>query len=124
MGANDAHAIKTIQEAEAFPGTSIVIAYSHCIAHGYDMVHGADQQAKAVKSGYWPLFRYNPLKARGERFSLDSKEPSIPLKEFLYNETRFSVLTRKSPEHAAGLLLKAEGGIDNRWERLLALKSL
>ena len=124
MGANDAHAIRTIQEAEAFPGTSIVIAYSHCIAHGYDMSHGADQQQNAVKSGYWPLFRYNPSKPRGDRFSLDSKEPSLALKDFLYNETRFTVLTRQNPEHAAELLAKAEGGIINRWERLLALKSL
>ena len=124
MGANDVHAIKTIQEAEAFPGTSIVIAYSHCIAHGYDMANGATQQENAVKSGYWPLFRYNPLKARGERFSLDCKEPSLALRDFLYNETRFSVLTRQDPEHAVELLLEAENGVANRWERLLALKSL
>ena len=124
MGANDAHAIKTIQEAEAFPGTSIVIAYSHCIAHGYDMANGADQQANAVKSGYWPLFRYNPLKPKGERFSLDSKEPSLPLKEFLYNETRFTTLVRQNAEHAADLLVRAESGVAGRWERLLALKSL
>lgn len=124
MGANDAHAIKTIQEAEAFPGTSIVIAYSHCIAHGYDMAHGADQQVNAVKSGYWPLFRYNPLKAKGERFSLDSKEPSLPLKDFLYNETRFTTLVRQNAEHAADLLVRAESGVASRWERLLALKSL
>lgn len=124
MGANDVHAIKTIQEAEAFPGTSIVIAYSHCIAHGYDLVHGADQQENAVKSGYWPLFRYNPLKPRGERFSLDSKEPTLALKEFLYNETRFSSLVRQNAEHAADLLVKAESGVANRWERLMALKNL
>src|SRR5207244_10658 len=66
MGANDVHAIRTIQEAEAFPGTSLVIAYSHCIAHGYDMMHGVEQQVKAVKTGYLPLFRYNPLKPKGE----------------------------------------------------------
>ncbi len=124
MGANDVHAIKTIQEAEAFPGTSIVIAYSHCIAHGYDLIHGADQQENAVKSGYWPLFRYNPLKPRGERFSLDSKEPTLALKEFLYNETRFSSLVRQNAEHAADLLVKAESGVANRWERLMALKNL
>jgi pyruvate-ferredoxin/flavodoxin oxidoreductase len=88
------------------------------------MANGAHQQVNAVKTGYWPLFRYNPLKARGERFSLDSKEPSLPLSDFLYNETRFSVLTRQNPEHAAGLLLQAEAGVSDRWERLLALKSL
>jgi pyruvate-ferredoxin/flavodoxin oxidoreductase len=60
MGANDVHALKTILEAEAYPGPSIIIAYSHCIAHGYDMCHGNEQQNLAVKTGYWPLFRYNP----------------------------------------------------------------
>jgi pyruvate-ferredoxin/flavodoxin oxidoreductase len=124
MGANDVHAIRTIQEAEAFPGTSIVIAYSHCIAHGYDMGHGAEQQANAVKSGYWPLFRYNPLKPKGERFSLDCKEPSIGLKEFLYNETRFSGMTKQNPVHAEELLLSAQAGVHDHWEKMQALKSL
>ena len=124
MAANDAHAIKTIQEAEAFPGTSLVIAYSHCIAHGYDMMHGADQQENAVKSGYWPLFRYNPLKPKGERFVVDSKEPSIPVKDFLYKETRFSVLTRSNPEHAEKLLVQAQEGVNHHYEKLLALKNL
>ena len=124
MGANDAHAIKTIQEAEAFPGTSIVIAYSHCIAHGYDMAHGAEQQVAAVKSGYWPLFRYNPLKPKGERFSLDCKAPSLDLKEFLYHESRFSSLTRSNADHAADLLAEAEKGILNHWDRLNSLNTL
>ncbi len=124
MGANDAHTIKTIQEAEAFPGPSLIIAYSHCIAHGYDMSQGAEHQQHAVKTGYWPLFRYNPLKPRGERFVLDSKEPSLPLKDFLYDETRFSILTRQDPEHAEVLLDAAEHGLSDHWERLLALKAL
>ena len=124
MGANDAHAIRTIQEAENYPGTSIVIAYSHCIAHGYDMGHGAEQQVNAVKSGYWPLFRYNPTKEKGQRFSLDSKEAVLPLKDFLYAETRFSSLIRQNPEHAADVLISAEKGVSQRWERLLALTSL
>ena len=88
------------------------------------MANGANQQVNAVKSGYWPLFRYNPLKERGERFSLDSKESSVALSEFLYRETRFSSLTRQNPENAADLLSRAEEGVSNRWERLLALKSL
>ena len=124
MGANDAHAIKTIQEAEAFPGTSIVIAYSHCIAHGYDMANGAEHQVNAVKSGYWPLFRYNPLKPKGERFLLDSKERTLPLKDFLYNESRFSVVNRQNPAYAAELLVLAEDGVTDHWEKLLALKNL
>lgn len=124
MGANDVHAIRTIQEAENYPGTSIVIAYSHCIAHGYDMGHGAEQQKNAVNSGYWPLFRFNPMKEKGQRFSLDSKEASLPLKDFLYQETRFNSLIRQNPEHAADVLVSAEKGISKRWERLLALTSL
>ncbi len=124
MGANDAHTVKTIQEAEAFPGTSIVIAYSHCIAHGYDMMYGAEHQAEAVKAGYWPLFRYNPLKPKGERFTLDSKEPSLPVKEFMYNEARFKVLTQQDPHRAEELLTAAEHGISDHWEKLLALKAL
>lgn len=124
MAANDTHAIRTIQEAEAFPGTSLVIAYSHCIAHGYDMMHGAEQQENAVKSGYWPLFRYNPLKPKGERFIIDSKEPSIPVKEFLYKETRFSTLVRSNPDHAEELLAQAQEGVNHHFEKLLALKNL
>jgi pyruvate-ferredoxin/flavodoxin oxidoreductase len=124
MGANDAHTIKTIQEAEAFPGTSLVIAYSHCIAHGYDMSQGGEHQVNAVKSGYWPLFRYNPLKPKGERFLIDSKERTLPLKDFLYNETRFSILTRQNPVFAAELLTLAENGVSDHWEKLLALKGL
>jgi pyruvate-ferredoxin/flavodoxin oxidoreductase len=124
MGANDVHAIRTIQEAEAFPGTSLVIAYSHCIAHGYDMMHGVEQQIKAVKSGYLPLFRYNPLKPKGERFSLDSKEQSIPLKDFLYNETRFSSLLRQNAAHAQELLVHAENDVQHHWDKLMLLKGL
>lgn len=124
MGANDVHAVKTLQEAEAFPGTSLVISYSHCIAHGYDMAHGAQQQQNAVKSGYWPLFRYNPLLPKGQRFLLDSKEPNLPLKDFLYNETRFSSLLRQNAAHAEELLVSAEKDIHSHWERLLALKNL
>ena len=124
MGANDVHALKTILEAEAFPGPSIIIAYSHCIAHGYDMCHGLDQQDLAVKSGYWPLFRYNPLNEQGKRFVLDSKDPSVPLDEFLYHENRFATIKNNDPEKGAEFLHMANDGIKNRWERLQALKSL
>lgn len=124
MGANDAHTVKTIIEAESFPGPSMIIAYSHCIAHGYDLAFGVAQQELAVKTGYWPLFRYNPLKPQGQRFMLDSKLPSVPLKDFLYNETRFSVLLKDNPERASRLLASAEEGLKTRWEKLNALKSL
>ena len=124
MGANDVHALKTILEAEAFPGPSIIIAYSHCIAHGYDMCHGNDQQELAVKSGYWPLFRYNPLKEKGQRFVMDSKDPSIPLGDFMYNENRFSTIKNNFPEKASEFLDMANDGMRQRWERLQAFKVL
>ncbi len=124
MGANDVHALKTILEAEAYPGPSIIIAYSHCIAHGYDMCHGLDQQDLAVKSGYWPLFRFNPLKEQGQRFVLDSKDPSVPLDEFLYHENRFATIRNNNPERATEFLSMANEGIRQHWDRIQALKAL
>jgi pyruvate-ferredoxin/flavodoxin oxidoreductase len=124
MGANDVHALKTILEAEAYPGPSLVIAYSHCIAHGYDLRHGLDQQALAVKTGYWPLFRFNPLKEQGQRFVLDSKVPSLGLDEFMYQENRFTTIKNQFPEQASEFLNLANEGLKHRWERLEALKSL
>lgn len=124
MGANDMHTVRTIQEAEAYPGPSIIIAYSHCIAHGYDMCHGNDQQKSAVNSGYWPLFRFNPLKPKGERFLLDSKPPTIELSEFMYHENRFSVIKAKDEELAESFLHEAEHDILDKYERLNLLKGL
>lgn len=124
MGANDAHTLRTILEAEAFPGTSLIIAYSHCIAHGIDMSKGAEEQDFAVKSGYWPLFHYNPLKEKGQRFVVDSKDPSLPLSEFMYHENRFKVIKAKNPELADEFLQQAESAKATRWERLATLKGL
>jgi pyruvate-ferredoxin/flavodoxin oxidoreductase len=124
MGANDVHALKTILEAEAFPGPSIIIAYSHCIAHGYDMCHGLDQQDLAVKTGYWPLFRFNPNNEKGKRFMLDSKDPSIPMEDFLYNENRFATIKNNYPEKAHDFLDQANEGMHTRWEKLLSFKDL
>lgn len=124
MGANDVHALKTILEAEAYPGPSIIIAYSHCIAHGYDMCHGNEQQNLAVKTGYWPLFRYNPMKEKGQRFTLDCKPPSVALNEFLYHENRFSTIKNNFPEKATEFLALANEGVRRRWETIEALKAL
>ena len=124
MGANDVHALKTILEAEAYPGPSIIIAYSHCIAHGYDMSHGIEQQNLAVKSGYWPLFRYNPMKEKGQRFNLDSKAPSVALNEFLYHENRFATIKNSYPEKATEFLAMANTGVQRRWETIEALRAL
>lgn len=124
MGANDVHALKTILEAEAYPGPSLIIAYSHCIAHGYDMCHGLEQQNLAVKTGYWPLFRYHPGKEKGQRFTLDCKPPSVALNEFLYHENRFATIKNNYPEKAKEFLNLANEAVHRRWETIEALKAL
>lgn len=124
MGGNDAHTVRTILEAEAFPGPSIIIAYSHCIAHGIDMAHGAEEQDFAVKSGYWPLFHYNPLKEKGQRLVIDSKEPTMALSEFMYHENRFKIIKAKDPALAERFLHQAEDARQTKWDRLVTLKGL
>ena len=117
MGGGDTHTIKAFLEAEAYNGPSLIIAYSHCIAHGYDMVFGMNQQKAAVLSGYWPLMRYNPtLNPEGKNpFQLDSKAPSIPLKDYVYQEARYTILARTNPEAAAQLLCEAQKDVRRRW---------
>ncbi|MEJ2112762.1 MAG: pyruvate:ferredoxin (flavodoxin) oxidoreductase [Flavobacteriaceae bacterium] len=118
IGAKDLQTLKAIEEAEAYPGPSIIIAYSHCGEHGYDLKDGALQQEKAVETGYWPLFRFNPSKPKGKRFKLDSKEPSLPLSDFMYNETRFSRVAKKDAKLGEALLKQAQEEVDTKWERL------
>ena len=110
MGASDAQTLKVFREAEAFDGPSLIIAYSHCIAHGYDMAHGMEQQKAAVQSGYWPLLRYNPaLAAEGKNpLALDSKAPTLPLKQYVYNESRYTMLAQSRP--GGGARAAAAGG--------------
>jgi len=117
LGGNDSHVVKAFQEAEAYDGPSIIIAYSSCIAHGYDLVHGLEQQKLAVQSGYWPLMRYNPgLREEGKNpFQLDSKAPSIRLKEYAYREARYTMLARGNPEMAAKLLVEAQDDVERQW---------
>ena len=117
MGGGDTHTVKAFLEAEAYDGPSLIIAYSHCIAHGYDMVFGMNQQKAAVLSGYWPLMRYNPaLNLEGKNpFQLDSKAPSIPLKDYVYQEARYTILARSNPEAAAELLHEAQEDVQGRW---------
>ncbi len=117
LGGNDSHVIKAFQEAEAHEGPSIIIAYSSCIAHGYDLVHGLEQQKLAVQSGYWPLMRYNPaLRETGKNpFQLDSKGPSIRLKEYTYREARYTMLARGNPDLAAELLKEAQDDVERQW---------
>jgi len=117
LGGNDSHVIKAFQEAEAHEGPSIIIAYSSCIAHGYDLVHGLEQQKLAVQSGYWPLMRYNPaLRTEGKNpFQLDSRAPSIRLKDYTYREARYTMLARSNPELAAQLLKEAQDDVERQW---------
>ncbi len=118
MGSSDMHTVKSFLEADAFHGPSLIIAYSHCIAHGFDLSYGMEQQKAAVNSGYWPLFRYNPdLAAQGKNpFQLDSKPATIPLKDYVYNETRYTMLVKSNPEHAKVLLEQAQQDVVERWK--------
>ena len=117
MGGSDTHTVRAFREAESYPGPSLIIAYSHCIAHGYDMAFGLNQQKSAVLSGYWPLIRYNPaLREQGKNpFQLDSKAPSIPLRQYVYEEARYSMLARSHPDHARELLRKAQDDVERQW---------
>jgi pyruvate-ferredoxin/flavodoxin oxidoreductase len=126
MGGNDVQTLRAFREAEAYRGPSLIIAYSHCVAHGYDLRHGMEQQKAAVLSGHWPLFRYNPaLAAAGENpMQLDSKPPSLPLEGYAYNETRYTMLAHSQPDVARKLLAEAQRDVRARWriyERWAAL---
>ena len=118
MGGNDTHTIKAFLEAEAYDGPSLIIAYSHCIAHGYDLAFGMEQQKAAVQSGYWPLFRFNPVLAKEGKnpLHMDSRAPSLPLEKYVYNETRYTMLVKSRPEVASQALKLAEEDVRARWE--------
>ena len=122
MGAQDTQTLQAFLEADAYDGPSIIIAYSHCIAHGIDMTTGMQNQKLAVESGYWPLMRYNPERAaKGENpLKLDSTAPKIPLKDYAYRETRYKMLTKSKPEEAARLLELAQEDVGSRWQTLRA----
>ncbi len=125
MGANDSHCLKAFIQAESYPGTSLIIAYSHCIAHGINMQKGMHQQKLAVNSGHWPLYRFDPrLKEKGENpFELDSNPPCIPLEEYYYSETRYRMLKQSNPAEAALLLEQAKDDIKSQWQALQRLKA-
>jgi pyruvate-ferredoxin/flavodoxin oxidoreductase len=122
MGASDLQTLKAFNEAEAFDGPSIILAYSHCIAHGYEMSNGLEQQKLAVQSGHWPLFRYNPDAAPGQpNLVLDSRAPSVSLDKYIYNETRYTMLRQSDPEAAKALLESAQNDAVERWKHYEAL---
>jgi pyruvate-ferredoxin/flavodoxin oxidoreductase len=117
MGADMPQTVKVLAEAEAHRGPSLVIAYSHCIAHGIDMSTAMSHQKEAVASGYWPLWRFDPsAEATGEHpFRLDSKKPTVPLKMFTDKEARYAMLRRTDPDRADDLMRRAQQDVDDRW---------
>jgi pyruvate-ferredoxin/flavodoxin oxidoreductase len=117
MGASDQQTLKAIIEAEAYDGPSLIIAYAHCINHGIDMAKGLEQQKLAVQAGYWPMYRYNPaLVAEGKNpLQIDSKEPSISLEQYAYNETRYRMLVQSDESRAELLLKEAQEDVRSRW---------
>ncbi len=118
MGANDAQTVKALLEAEAYDGPSLIIAYSHCIAHGINMRTGFETQKLAVESGHFPLFRYNPdVAADGKNpLKLDSKRPSVAFSEFAYKQNRFKMLTKAMPAAAKELITAAQRDVNAKWE--------
>ena len=117
MGSSDQQTLTAIMEAEAYDGPSLIIAYSHCIAHGIDMRKGLEQQKLAVQSGLWTLYRYNPdLIEQGKNpLTIDSKAPSIPFEQYAYNETRYRMLQQSDGERAAALMDLAQHDVNDRW---------
>ncbi|WP_088339702.1 pyruvate:ferredoxin (flavodoxin) oxidoreductase [Robiginitalea sediminis] len=118
IGAKDMQTLRAIEEAAAYPGPSLIVAYSHCGEHGYDLKDGAMHQQKAVETGYWPLFRFDPSKPKGKKFKLDSQQPSVPVDEFMYIETRFKRVVKENAAVGEALLKEAQEEVDTRWERL------
>jgi pyruvate-ferredoxin/flavodoxin oxidoreductase len=118
MGANPQHTLEAFREAEAYDGPSLILAYSHCIAHGFDLRYGMKQQDLAVASGYWPLFRYNPaMREIGENpFRLDSPRPRIRLKDYAYNELRYRALALMRPGEAEALLTEAQAAVEDKYQ--------
>jgi len=126
MGANDTQTVKAFVEAEAWRGPSILIAYSHCIAHGINMSKATDQQKRAVDSGHWMLYRYNPaLLAEGKNpMVLDSRQPTLPIAEYMLSEARYKMLTKSHPDAAERFLAQAQRDATARWRRYEQLVAL
>jgi pyruvate-ferredoxin/flavodoxin oxidoreductase len=123
MGARDEHTVRAFLEAESYPGPSLILAYSHCIAHGIDMSKGMEHQKAAVDSGRWLLYRYDPRRTeRGENpLQLDVRAPRRPLEEAMAQENRFRMLSFSQPERARALARQAQVELDRRWAHYRAL---
>jgi pyruvate-ferredoxin/flavodoxin oxidoreductase len=117
FGAKDTQTVRAFQEADSYPGTSIIIAYSHCIAHGYDLAFGCEQQKLAVDTGTWPLYRWDPRRiALGESpLKMDSAPGKVDLGTYMRNETRFRMVEQQDPKRFAMLLEKAQIALNNRF---------
>jgi len=117
FGASDQQTLNALIEADSYNGPSLIIAYSHCINHGYDLIKGLTQQKLAVESGIWPLYRFNPaLIAEGKNpLTIDSKEPTIPVSKYAYNETRYRMLLLSDENRAEELMILAQKDAKNRW---------
>jgi pyruvate-ferredoxin/flavodoxin oxidoreductase len=117
MGSNDQQTLRAFLEADAYDGPSLIIAYSHCIAHGIDMQKGLEQQKLAVNSGVWPLYRYNPALADEGKNPLliDSKDPSVSVQDYAYNETRYRMLIQSDEARAEMLMQQARDDVAKRW---------
>jgi len=120
MGANPAQVVKAMNEAEAYDGPSLIIAYAHCINHGINMTKGLEQQKKAVKCGHWPLYRYNPeLEAQGKNpLTLDSKPPAMPFEEYALGENRYRMLKLTNPSMADELMAQSQVDVERAWKFL------
>ena len=118
MGASDQQTMNAFLEAEAYDGPSLILAYSHCIQHGYDLIHGLDQQKLAVESGAWPLYRFNPdnIEQGKNPLTIDSKAPSIPITQYAYNETRYKMLLQSDEQRAELLMGQAQADANRRWD--------
>lgn len=126
LGANPQHTLNAFRQAEAYEGPSLIIAYSHCIGQGIDMRHGLTQQKLATASGYWPLFRFDPMmrKIGKNPFQLDSRQPTIALKEYAGNEIRYRNLKRIRPDDADEMMENAQKAVDRRYKQYKALASI
>ncbi len=126
MGASDAQTVKAFLEAESYDGPSLIIAYSHCIAHGIDMAKGLEHQKLATETGFWPLYRFDPRRrAAGKNpFQLDSRAPKRPFADFAVKEARFRMVSQTNPTHAEELLEEAQKAVNDRWQRYATLAAL
>ena len=126
FGAKDAQTVKAFLEAESYPGPSLIIAYSHCIAHGYDMAFGGEQQKLAVDSGVWPLYRFDPrrIEAGLPPLQLDSGPPKVPVAQYMKNENRFRILEKQGSDRARGLAAAAQRDAERRFQHYQQLSGL